>query len=415
MLSQFFESPARIQALRCSPFGAQLEEFADYLLENGYAQVSARRHIRSAEHLAHWATLSGLCTDELGDSALKRFADHLKRCRCGRYSCAHPADILTGARLFSRRLQGVDAPPVRQSEPADPHPVLLQSFCEWMRENRSTSERTLENYSRPLRELIGSLGEDLSQLHAQSLRQFVLSQSQGTGWATAKRCTTALRMFLRFLIAEGRCRAALLGAIPVLAHWRLSSLPRYLAPEAVECLIGSCDLSSPVGKRDRAILLLLARLGLRAGDIVQLRLHDIDWPGAWIHVSGKSRRPTRLPLTQEVGEAIISYLQEGRPCAPTHTLFLRSRAPFRAFASHQAVSVLVARALHRARIERPGRGAAHLLRHSVASSMLRQGASLQEVSALLRHRSIETTQIYAKVDVTALQPIAQPWPEIPSC
>jgi len=137
--------------------------------------------------------------------------------------------------------------------------------------------------------------------------------------------------------------------------------------------------------------------------------------GAWIHVSGKSRDQTRLPLTQEVGEAIVTYVQDGRPSARTDALFLRSRAPFRALTSHSAVSVLVARALSRAGIKRPGRGAAHLLRHSVASEMLRQGASLQEVSALLRHRCIETTEIYAKIDVTALQQMAQPWPEAPSC
>lgn len=306
MLSPFFESPARIQTLRCSPFGAQLEDFADYLLENGYAQISARRHIRSAEHMAHWASKSALSADELDDSTLKRFADHLKRCRCGRYSCAHPVDILTGARLFLRQLQGVDTPAVRESEPTEPQPLLLQAFCEWMREHRGTSERTLYNYGIPIGELIRCFGEDPSTLDAQRLRNFVLKQSHSTGWAGAKRCTTALRMFLRFLIAEGRCRASLLAAIPVLAHWRLSSLPRYLPPEDVECLIDSCNLSSPVGKRDRAILLLLARLGLRAGDIVQLRLHDIDWKGAWIHVSGKSRRQTRLPLTQEVGEAIVA-------------------------------------------------------------------------------------------------------------
>jgi site-specific recombinase XerD len=222
-------------------------------------------------------------------------------------------------------------------------------------------------------------------------------------------------MFLRFLIAEGRCRAGLLGAIPVLAHWRLSSLPRYVPPEAVERVIDSCDESSPVGKRDRAILLLLARLGLRAGDIVQMRLEDIDWKGAWVHVSGKGRRQTRLPLTQEVGDAIVSYVQESRPRSHTDTLFLRSRAPFRGFRSHPAVSVIVATAFRRAGIKRPSRGAAHLLRHSVASSMLRQGASLQELSALLRHRSIDTTQIYAKIDVTSLQQIAQPWPEVWSC
>lgn len=222
-------------------------------------------------------------------------------------------------------------------------------------------------------------------------------------------------MFLRFLIAEGHCPAALLGAIPTLAHWHLSSLPRHLPPEDVERLIASCDVSSPVGLRDRAIMLLLARLGLRAGDIVGLRLQDIDWKNACISVSGKGRQQTRLPLSREVGGAIVAYLQEGRPSANTDTLFLRSRAPFRALGSHCAVSVLVDRAIRRTGIERPSRGAAHLLRHSLASSMLRQGASLQDIAAVLRHRSVETTQIYAKVDVTALMQIAQPWVEVTPC
>jgi len=346
---------------------------------------------------------------------LDRFSKHLRRCRCGRYARTKPVDILTGARLFLRHLQGVNDPTIRATEPVVPDPSLLQAFCDWMREYRGTSERTLYNYGLPLRELLHRIGEDPTKLDAHLLRNFVLDQSRSTGWAAAKRCTTALRMFLRFLIAEGRCRAGLLGAIPTLAHWRLSALPRYLPPQDVERLIGCCDLSSPVGKRDRAILLLLARLGLRAGDIVQLRLQDIDWKEAWVRVSGKSHHQTRLPLTQEVGEALVTYLQQARPRAQSDAVFLRSRAPFRALRSHAAVSVLVARAMRRAGVERPGRGAAHLLRHSVASSMLRQGASLQDISALLRHRCIETTQIYAKVDVTALHQIAQPWPEVASC
>jgi site-specific recombinase XerD len=205
------------------------------------------------------------------------------------------------------------------------------------------------------------------------------------------------------------------GAIPVLAHWRLSSLPRYLPADEVERVIASCDLTLAVGKRDRAILLLLARLGLRAGDIVQLRLRDIEWKQAWIHVSGKGRSETRLPLTQKVGDALVTYLTSGRPPTDTDTVFVRSRAPFRAFASHCAVSAIVDRALARAGVTRPSRGAAHLLRHSVATSMLRHGASLQDVAALLRHRSVTTTEIYAKVDVTALRRIAQPWPEVQSC
>jgi site-specific recombinase XerD len=219
-------------------------------------------------------------------------------------------------------------------------------------------------------------------------------------------------MFLRFLIAEGKCSADLHAAIPVLAHWRLSSLPRYLQQEEVERIVSSCDLNSAVGKRDRAILLLLARMGLRAGDIVQLRLGDIDWEGATVELSGKGRREVRLPLTQEIGCALVAYLQDGRPRTDTDILFVRSRAPFRAFASHSAVSVIVEKAMQRADITCQSRGAAHVLRHSAATSMLRQGASLQDIADILRHGSIETTQIYAKVDVTALSLIAQPWPEV---
>ena len=183
----------------------------------------------------------------------------------------------------------------------------------------------------------------------------------------------------------------------------------------MERVIASCDPKSPVGLRDRAILLLLARLGLRAGDVVGLRLCDLDWRGAWIHVCGKSRSHTRLPLTQEIGQALVAYLQDGRPRSKDDAVFIRCRAPYRALGSHCAVSAIVDRALRRAAVTRPSRGAAHLLRHSVATSMLRHGASLQDIAVLLRHRSIETTQIYAKVDVTSLRKIAQPWPELSSC
>jgi integrase/recombinase XerD len=415
MLSKFFEAPARINAIRSGLSGAVLESFANHLYESGYSQISARRHIRSAEHIIQWANRSRLLLHDLDRSALERFGNHLTRCRCGRYCCADRVDILTGARLFLEHLQGVDGHALRVTKPTAPEPVLLEEFYAWMRAQRGTSEQTLYSYAVPIRELIRRFGENPSKLDAHRLRHFVLRQSRAAGWAAAKKCTTALRMFLRFVIAEGRCPAGLLGAIPVLPHWRLTSLPRYLPPEHIERLIASCDLSSPVGKRDRAILLLLARLGLRAGDIVQMRLQDIDWKGAWIQVSGKSRRQTRLPLSQEVGQAIVAYLQEGRPQAHTEALFVCSRAPFRPLGSHCAVSVIVDRAIQRAGITRPSRGAAHLLRHSLATSMLRHGASLQDISVLLRHVSVETTQIYAKVDITGLQQIAQPWPEVSSC
>jgi site-specific recombinase XerD len=222
-------------------------------------------------------------------------------------------------------------------------------------------------------------------------------------------------MFLRFLISEGKCVETLYAAIPALAHWRLSSMPQYLLQEDVEQIIGSCDPRTPVGRRDRAMLLLLARLGLRAGDILGLRLGDIDWKEAAIRVCGKGHLETRLPLTQEVGEAVVDYLRAGRPQTDTDVLFIRAYAPFRAFASQIAISAIVIRAMRRAGVVCPSRGAAHVLRHSLATAMLRHGASLQEIATVLRHRSIETTEIYAKVNVTALQQIAQPWPEVQPC
>lgn len=415
MLSEFFGESARLYAILNGPSGPLLEDFAGYLFRSGYAKISARRHIRSAEHIVHWALRNGVSVDSLDGPALDRFDRHLRRCRCGRFYCAARVDILTGARLFLTNLHGTEGAAICLAKAVASEPELLKSFCQWMRDQRGSADGTLSNYGRPIRELVRLIDEDPSKLTARFLRQFVMERSQHVGWAAANHCTTGLRMFLRFLIADGRCSAGLLGAIPKLAHWRLSSLPRVLAAADVERIIASCDLSSPVGMRDRAILLLLARLGLRSGDIVQLRLQDIDWKEATIQVCGKSRRQTQLPLSQEVGQAIVDYLQRGRPATCNDELFVRSRAPFRGLRSHCAVSVLVDRAICRAGVVKPARGAAHLLRHSIASSMLRQGASLQEIADLLRHKSVETTQIYAKVDVTSLQQIAQPWPEVAPC
>ena len=414
MLKQFFESPFRVQAIRNGPSGFLVESFAQDLWDAGYAKITARRHIRSAEHFVYWADEEDIAGSSWNEQVLPRFEDHLSRCKCSGYGHQR-RDLLGGARLFVRHIGGGGIDVARSTQPAAQTPVLLAGFNAWMRQQRGTSDPTLYNYSIPLRDLLTRVGEDPNRFDAQSLRQFVLERSRKCGWAAAKHCTTALRMFLRFLIAEGKCAAGLDAAIPAVAHWRLSSLPRYLQAEDVERVIASCDSASPVGLRDRAILLLLARLALRAGDISQLRLEDIKWTEALISVSGKSRRETQLPLTQEVGQAVVEYLQHGRPQSDSTAVFVRSRAPFRAFANHCAISVIVERAMRRAGVTCPSRGAAHVLRHSAASSMLRQGASLQEIADVLRHRSIETTQIYAKVDVIALRSIAQPWPKVQPC
>ena len=269
MLSELFDSVARIDGLRAGPAGASLDEFAQALSETRYAQITARRHLRAAEHFASWADRHGISVSRLTEQALDRFGRHLPRCRCRRYGHSDRG-LLHGARLFLRHLQNTGTIKVAAVASTVADPALLMAFREWMRQQRGTCASTVDNYAIHIRELLRHVGEEPDKLDARGLRQFVMEGSKTCGWAAAKKRTTALRMFLRFLIAEGKCAVGLDGAIPVLAHWRLSALPRDLQVDEVERLIASCDITSPVGKRDRAILLLLARLGLRAGDIVQL-------------------------------------------------------------------------------------------------------------------------------------------------
>jgi len=241
----------------------------------------------------------------------------------------------------------------------------------------------------------------------------VITRSAGQSRARGKCVLTAMRHFLRFLIADGRCRPGLDGAVPTIAMWRLAALPRYLPAADIDRILAACDHSTPVGLRDRAVVLLLARLGLRAGDIRALATGDLDWQQAGVRVAGKSRTHVRLPLTQEVGDALVDYLARGRPPADTDRVFVRMVAPWRPLAM-AAVSALVARAIARAGVTAPFRGA-HVLRHSAATEMLRQGATLDQIGAVLRHRYMDTTAHYAKVDVPRLRAIAQPWPEVMPC
>jgi Site-specific recombinase XerD len=414
MLEHFFESTHRIQEIRNRRYGGVIVEFAAELYRAGYATISARRHLRTVEHLVHWMCKKRIPITALTEPTVSNFFDHLSRCRCPHYARSDRRNVEKGTRLFLNHLVQCSIVAITtQRSSCDEE--LCASFCEWMHQQRGTSDKTLNKYKATVNGLVQSLGSDPSKYTARNLREFLSLASKERGWAAVKNCTTSLRMFLRYLIATGQCPIGLDDAIPGTAHWRLSSLPQYIQSDEVEKVIGTCDPCTARGSRDRAILLLLARLGLRAGDIVEMSLNDIDWKEAWIQVSGKSRRQTRLPLTQELGEAISNYVINWRPSAPTDKLFLCTLAPFRPFSSHSAVSVMVTRALRRAGVKSVGRNSAHIFRHSAATSMLRQGASLQEIATVLRHRSTSTTEIYAKVDIDSLLEIAQPWPEVESC
>jgi len=416
MLVRYFRRPSRIEQLRSSTGGHLLEGFAKELSQGRYQWVAARKHIRAAEHFLHWIAHRNLSIASVEERYEQQFLDHLNRCRCrGHHPPPKPHRQKYSVDLwfdYLRRVGIVTSPTF--VEPAVEAPMLT-SFCDWMRRQRGVSDATLSIYRFELRAFIKDLGEDPHLYDARNLRQFVLDKSRRSGWAPTRKCICAIRMFLRFLISQGKCLNSLYESVPTLAHWRLSALPRYLQPDQIEQIIASADPKTPLGSRNRAILLLLARLGLRAGDLVRLRFSDVDWKEGVIRVSGKGRRETVLPLSQEVGDALAAYIKDHRPQADTDAVFVRSCAPYRAFTDSTSISIIVARAMRRVGINCSKPGAAHVLRHSVATSMLREGVSLQEIAAVLRHRSLLTTEVYAKVDVVALREIAQPWPGVKTC
>ena len=252
MLSKFFDSAVRIRQLTDGPTGAMFESFAKTLFQAGYAKITARYHLRAAEHFVSWVDRRGIPIENLTEQSLERFGRHLRRCRCSRYGHRNPVNVLHGAHLFIKHLREKGTIRAEVVASIIPDPPLLIEFCKWMQQLRGVCDATLYNYCIHIRKLLRCCGEKPERFNARTLRQFVMEANQTCGWAAAKKCTTALRMFLRFLIAEGKCAAGLDGAIPVLAHWRLASLPRYLQEEEVERLITSCDIGSPVGKRDRA-------------------------------------------------------------------------------------------------------------------------------------------------------------------
>src|SRR5262249_22872766 len=221
--------------------------------------------------------------------------------------------------------------------------------------------------------------------------------------------TTSLRAFLRYLAVEDRCQPGLHNAVPVYAHWQLADMPRYLSAEQVNRLISACDGDASARRRDRAIVLLLARLGLRAGDLAQLRLADIEWQTGSLRVTGKSRYEVRLPLPPDVGDAIAGYLA-CRPSCRSDRVFLSTIAPCRPFQDGGGISSVVKRLMKRAGIVTPVKGA-HVLRHTAATEMLRHGVPLEKIGLVLRHRGVDTTAYYAKADVALLKQVAQPWPE----
>jgi integrase/recombinase XerD len=290
-------------------------------------------------------------------------------------------------------------------------PPLFLKFKERLR-SRGLSNKTISSYEYSIYPILSKYDKDPKQYNTAFIRKIIINVAKKHSRCTVKKLTTALRAYLRFLSTEGVCIPNLDAAVPSVAEWRLSSLPKYITPQELEEVIAACDIHTKQGLRDRAIVLLLSQLGLRAGDISEMRLNDISWKEGTLRVCGKNKREVLLPLPQEVGDALLSYLERSRPSVPINKVFLCLNAPYRPFPNSSGVSSVVSSALSRANIKNPPSRGAHLLRHTAATNMLRKGASLETVSAVLRHRSLDMTAYYAKVDIPRLRRIVQPWPEV---
>jgi site-specific recombinase XerD len=399
------KDPSRVRV--SGPLEAYSRGFVAELERVGYLPLGATLQLRLMARLSRWLESEGLGPAGLTDGVVERFLADRRAAGYRDYVTARATAPLLG---YLRGL-GV-APPPAPDAAVTAAEVLLQRFGAYLAVERGVMGETVEGYVHAVRPFVAGLGGggelDLRGLTAAQVTAFVVARCPRQTRGAAKMTVTALRSLLGFLHVEGLIERSLVGAVPSAASWRLSGLPRALERDQVQVLLESCDRATGTGRRDFAILVLLVRLGLRAGEVAGLRLDDVDWRAGELVVVGKGRRAERLPLPVDVGEALTIYLADGRPAtAQDRCLFIRVKAPHRGLTSGGITQVVVS-AAKRADL---GQIHAHRLRHTAATEMLRAGAPLAEIGQLLRHRTALTTAIYAKVDHERLRELARPWPE----
>lgn len=413
MLDTYLVAPKTLKRLRSGPSGAFIDDFADALDRDGYSAASAVRYLRAADHLGRFMLAHGGTLADADPQTPEIFYRHLPTCTCpeakGGKANHH---LYFGAKRFREYL--IEIGVCQDNKPSIAEirePAIVSGFRRWLHTHRGAKASTIRLYCRDAAVMVEVLGSDATRWDAKHVRTFLLNSACNCGIGTAEKLVTSARAFLRYLGVQGLCRAGLDQAVPALAHWRLATLPRCLSADEVDRLISACDGNLHGRLRDRAIVLLLVRLGVRAGDLANLRMSDIEWETGTLRVSGKGRYEVRLPLPQDAGEALLRYIESRPRVACSDHVFVRNIAPFKPFISGDCISSVVKRALKRAGVSSPAKGA-HLLRHTAATEMLRHGLPLDQIGQILRHRGIDTTAYYAKVDVALLRQIAQPWPEV---
>lgn len=393
--------PSRVRLT--GPLTPFAQGFAAELARQGYTSISAADQLRLLAHLSRWLAARGLDTWALQPEVLDAF---LATRRSEGYVLWLSRKALGPLVEYLRGREVMPPVPPAQVSPTD---ALLARYRDYLLSERGLVASTAYGYVHFVRPFLAARerdgGIDVAGLTPADVTRFVVATCPRQAHGSAKLTVTALRSLLRFLQADGLLDASLASAVPSVASWRLAPLPRHLEAGEVARLLVSCDRHTVTGRRDYAVLMLLARLGLRSGEVCGLRLDDIDWRAGELVVCGKGRRAERLPLPADVGQAVATYLRRGRPpTAEGRTVFVRVRAPHRRLNS---VSYIVEIAARRAGL---GKLHAHALRHTLATRMVRDGVPIAEVGQVLRHRRLLTTAIYAKVDREGLRLLAGPWP-----
>jgi site-specific recombinase XerD len=408
MIDQLFGLPNAIERLRHGPLSEHLDKYATAMVQQGYARHSIRTQVVVIADLSRWLQQKHLVVRNVDGKVVDRFLRHRQRKNENRQG---DACVLN---RFLAMLGQMGVVGQHQKAPvANPRQNTIHEFRRYLLQERGLSVRTLQYYvhfiEQFLLERFPHKTLNLATLRAADVPGFVQRQAHRLSPGRAKLVVTALRSFFRYLRYHGDISLDLAACVPTVPNWSKSTLPKFVPPGTVQRVLNRCDRQTSLGRRDHAILLLLARLGLRAAEVVALDLEDIDWEAGLMTVHGKGGRSTQMPLAADVGEAIAAYLRNGRPRCLSRRVFIRAKAPLVGFASSVAICVIVVHALERAGVESARKGA-HLFRHTLACDLLRQGCSLDEIGELLRHQSPDTTAIYAKVDITALQSLALPWP-----
>lgn len=408
--------PRVLQEIESSEFAVILQEFEKYLCTRGYASRTVCFYKQGAVHFALWAARKELAPSEITADLVARFlSHHLVRCHCPLPGPRQLHTVRAALRHFEVVLDsGGYRPPQREAESTavdrevrrfDDH---LRTTCGLREATRVYRRRYVRQF---LQESFGTGQVELARLTPQDVIRYVSSRASCVKPGSAQVLASSLRSYFRFLRLRGKCDEALLLAVPSTAHWKLAHLPNVLTDDEVSRLLGVFDRNTATGRRDYAIARCLTDLGLRAGEVARLRLGDIDWRRGTLRiVGGKSRRDDELPLPASVGSAMAAYLRRGRPETSARQIFLRVRPPAGQGITRRTVYSVIRRAASRAALDTIVTGP-RILRHTAATRMLRHGASLKEVADVLRHRCLDTTAIYAKVDLPRLAVVAVPWPE----